>query len=215
MGGAPVPVPEPALDGVPAASGGQGHRLFRAGPAPEPAGGGRSGRPALAAGGGHPPEGIARGVITGILFFFGAVAIAQRCCRGFFGAYFQFGFLTEMTGQVAGDFLSTALSVMLRNLWFFPWPWPRPSCSASFEKSWCRFRNKRETPLRRHKRIILAAVLLATLQMANLALCYAGDDHRYYTVDYSANSAIPRFRAGEHPCGWRPSTRFSGCRRPG
>ena len=67
-----------------------------------------------------PRKGIARGIVFGVLFFVGAVAIAQRCCRAFFGAYFQLGFLTGMTGQVAGDFLGTALSVILRNLWFFP-----------------------------------------------------------------------------------------------
>lgn len=140
-----------------------------------------------------PRKGIARGLVAAILFFFGAVAIAQRCCRGFFGAYFQFGFLTEMTGQVAGDFLSTALSVMLRNLWFFPLALAPAILFCVFRKKLVPVPEQAETPLRRHKRIILAAVLLATLQMANLALCYSGDDHRYYTVDYSANSAIPRF----------------------
>ena len=140
-----------------------------------------------------PRKGIARGIVAGILFFFGAVTIAQRCCRGFFGAYFQFGFLTEMTGQVAGDFLGTALSVILRNLWFFPLTLAPAILFCVFRKKLVPVPEAGETLLRRRKRIILAAVLLVTLQVANLALCYAGDDHRYYTVDYSANSAIPRF----------------------
>lgn len=147
-----------------------------------------------------PRKGVARGIITGILFFFGAVAIAQRCCRGFFGAYFQFGFLTEMTGQVAGDFMGTALSVILRNLWFFPLTLAPAILFIIFRKKLVPDpddssgpRTRARIAKTRKQRIILAAVLLVTLQVANVALCHAGDDHRYYTVDYSANSAIPRF----------------------
>lgn len=140
-----------------------------------------------------PRKGIARGVVAGILFFFGAVTIVQRCCRGFFGAYFQFGFLTEMTGQVAGDFMGTALSVIFRNLWFFPLTLAPAILFCIFRKKLVPAPEVGEPILWRRKRILLAAVLLVTLQVANLALCWAGDDHRYYTVDYSANSAIPRF----------------------
>ncbi len=190
MGGAPVPVPEPALDGVPAASGGQGHRLFRAGPAPEPAGGGQwapcSGcwrRPStgrdrpgrhhgnfiLLRGRGHRPA-VLPGVFRGLL--------PVRLSDGDDGPGGR-GFPVHRSVGDAPQPLVLPLALAPAILF------------CVFRKSWCRFRNKRETPLRRHKRIILAAVLLATLQMANLALCYAGDDHRYYTVDYSANSAIP------------------------
>ena len=147
-----------------------------------------------------PRKGIARGIVFGVLFFVGAVAIAQRCCRAFFGAYFQLGFLTGMTGQVAGDFLGTALSVILRNLWFFPLALAPAVLFAIFRKRLVpqqqegrSTRARRRLASERRGLGIAAGVCAVVFQILTVVLCHVGGDIRYYTVDYSANSAIPRF----------------------
>ncbi len=146
-----------------------------------------------------PRKGVGRGIAFGVFFAFGAVAIAQRCCRAFFGAYFQLGFLTGMTGQVAGDFLGTALSVILRNLWFFPLALAPAILLAIFRKRLIPRREGRTQRVRqrlargRRTQAILAAACAVVFQILTVVLCHVGGDIRFYTVDYSANSAIPRF----------------------
>ena len=140
-----------------------------------------------------PRKGIARGIVFGVLFFVGAVAIAQRCCRAFFGAYFQLGFLTGMTGQVAGDFLGTALSVILRNLWFFPLALAPAVLFAIFRKRLVpqqqegrSTRARRRLASERRGLGIAAGVCAVVFQILTVVLCHVGGDIRYYTVDHSA-----------------------------
>jgi len=136
-----------------------------------------------------PRKGWARGIVAVLLVFFSAVLIAERCCRTFFGAYFQFAFLTDMTGQVAGDFLDTALSVIWKNLWFFPLALLPVILFLVFRR---RLLPQRERGAQRHLPAVQAAAFVV-LQVLALLFCHVGDDGRYYTVDYAANSAIPRF----------------------
>lgn len=146
-----------------------------------------------------PKKGVSRGIVFGALLLLGAVAIAQRCCRAFFGAYFQLGFLTGMTGQVAGDFLGTALSVILRNFWFFPLALAPAILFAVFRGQLVPRREgntpraRRRIALERRELILLTVIIFGVFQILTVVLCHVGGDRRYYTVDYSANSAIPRF----------------------
>lgn len=135
-----------------------------------------------------PKKGLSRFLVGLLLFFITALFIAERCCRAFFGAYFQLAFMTAMTGQVAGDFLSTALSVIWKNLWFFPLALAPFILYVIFRKSL----------LPRHRHLnwsfpVGQLIALGLVQAFAVLLCHVGGDINYYTVDYSANSAIPRF----------------------
>ncbi len=135
-----------------------------------------------------PRKGISRAVIAVVLFFFGAVFIAERCCRAFFGVYYQLSYMTSMTGQVAGNFMGTALSVIGKNLWFFPLALAPFILFLIFRRTLM----PRYRQLRSARPELLAAAFVA-LQVIAVLLCHVGDDTNYYTVDYSANSTIPRF----------------------
>ncbi len=67
-----------------------------------------------------PRKGIARAVEAILLGLSSGLYILERCCRAFFGSYFLLGFLTDMTNQVTGDFMSTVGIVIWKNLWYFP-----------------------------------------------------------------------------------------------
>ncbi len=96
--------------------------------------------------------------------------------------------MTSMTGQVVGNFLGTALSVIGKNIWFFPLALAPFILFLIFRKALM--------PQYRHlgiARPVLLAAALVVLQAAAVLLCRTGEDINYYTVDYAANSAIPRF----------------------
>jgi lipoteichoic acid synthase len=123
--------------------------------------------------------------LVGILFF------AQICCLDFFGTYYQLGFLLRMSGQVAGNFLSSAVGVILRHLLLLPVVLaPAIVCAIWGDRllvpAW------KGVHRRRKHRLLFLAAGFVLLQLLALLLCHVGDDQRYFTTDYSANSAIPR-----------------------
>lgn len=131
--------------------------------------------------------------ITAILFFLTAVCfIAECCCQDFFGTYYQISFLLNMSGEVAGNFLATAFGVIGRHLWFFPLALAPCLISLLFGKKLIpHFEQDKRSG--KSRRLITQAVLFLILQIMALLVCRIGDDRRYATIDYSANSAVMRF----------------------
>ena len=131
--------------------------------------------------------------ITAILYFLiGAVFIAECCCQDFFGTYYQLSFLLKMSGQVAGNFLGTAFGVILRHLWFFPLALAPGILLLIFGSQLVpSFRSRRRNW--KYRLLAAQALLFVVLQLLALFVCHIGFDRRYATVDYTANSAIPRF----------------------
>ena len=129
-----------------------------------------------------PKKGLSRALTGVLLFLLTAVFLIERCCRAFFGVYFQLSFMTEMTGQVAGDFMTTVLMVIWNNLWFFPLALAPLILFLVFRKVLL--------PVWERRRGALAAGQLAALilvQLAAVLLCRAGDDLNYYTYDYAVD----------------------------
>jgi lipoteichoic acid synthase len=136
-----------------------------------------------------PPKWLARTLGGAALLFIGVLFFTQRCCRAFFGNYYQLGYLTDMSGQVAGEFLDTALQIIRQNAWFFP----VALAPAVLFFIFCRKLVPARTGEKRGKLLLAQVGLVVLLQLAAVLLCGIGADERYYTVDFSANSAIPRF----------------------
>ena len=133
-----------------------------------------------------PQKTVSRWVVGVLLFLSTAIFVIERCCRAFFGAYFQLAFVTTMTGQVAGDFMDTVLMVIWKNLWFFPLALAPFVLFVVFARSLL--------PQEQEKRLpILQAGAMVALQVLCVVLCHMGGDINYYTYDYSANSTVPRF----------------------
>ncbi len=131
--------------------------------------------------------------VTAILYFIIAVFfIAECCCQDFFGTYYQISFLLNMSGEVAGNFLGTAMGVLARHLWFFPLALAPSILILIFGYRLIpHFRRKYQS--KRNSLLISQALLFLALQLLALLVCHIGTDRHYATVDYSANSTIPRF----------------------
>ena len=137
-----------------------------------------------------PWKGPARGIAAGLLFLFGGLAIAECCVQDFFGTYYQISYMFSMSGQVAGDFLSEAIGVVVRHLWFFPLAL-LPGILAVLFRSWVVPAAGPRTVTGWQLRVFQIALLVAA-QALNVLFCHVGST-QYYTTDFSANSAIPRY----------------------
>ena len=167
-----------------------------------------------------PQKTLSRIIADVILFFCGAYTIAQCCVLDFFGSYFQLTFMFGMTGQIAGNFLGDAVSVVVKHLWLFPFAFLPGALQIIFRKKLIPSgtsesrdnpgRGKKAASSGKRKKtkaadtkktgrkvficlLITGLLVLILAQGLNILFCRLGDDDQYYTYDFSANSAIPRF----------------------
>ncbi|MBQ8590175.1 MAG: hypothetical protein IJ486_06940, partial [Firmicutes bacterium] len=136
-----------------------------------------------------PKKKIARGLTGTILFLVSAIFIIERCCQSFFGTYFQISYMTEMGGQVAGDFMGTAISVVIKNLWFFPLALLPFILFLIFRKPLVPGMKKSVKKVY----MIRQGAAFVAMHLLTILICRFGGDLNYYTFDFTANSAIPRF----------------------
>ena len=142
-----------------------------------------------------PRKGIGRAIAAIVLLAFGAAVIAECCVQNFFGIYYQVAYMFGMGGQVAGDFMDEAIGVVVGHLWFFPLALGPGILAIVFRKHVVPDTGAVDLrTLGIRLSICLIAFVLA--QSANVAVCHAGNDTQYYTTEYTANSAIPRFGLG-------------------
>ncbi len=127
---------------------------------------------------------IAGGVVLGL----GTVLFCvERGCRATFNLYYGFAFMGEMAGNVAGDFGSTVVQVVLGLI---------PFILLSFVP-FAAYILLRQTVFQEEgqemaARIILAAALVV-FQAGGWALSAFGAEANYYTYEYTANTSIPHF----------------------
>ena len=133
-----------------------------------------------------PQKKAARFLVGLLLFLLGALFIAYHCCQVFFGTYFQLSFMLSMSGQLVGGFLNETIRTILRNLWFFPLALLPFLLFLLFRKTLLP-----EAPPRKAL-LLQTAALMLTIVCAVLS-CRFGGDRDFYTTDYTANSAVPRF----------------------
>lgn len=127
---------------------------------------------------------IAGGVLLGL----GTVLFCvERGCRATFSLYYGLGFMGEMAGNVAGDFGSTVVQVVLGLIPFILLSFVPLAAFIVLRQSVIPDQGQ-EAPVR----IILAA-LLAACQLTAYLLSILGPAKSYYTYEYTANAAIPHF----------------------
>lgn len=139
-----------------------------------------------------PRKAISRVIIAAAFLLFGAIVIAECCVQNFFGIYYQIAYMFGMGGQVAGDFMGEAVGAIIKNIWFFPLALAPGVLAIVFRQrvapdNGCA---KAGTPI---FSILVSLIVFALAQSANIVVCHLGNDIQYYTTEYTANSAIPRF----------------------
>lgn len=127
---------------------------------------------------------IAGGVLLGL----GAVLFCvERGCRATFNLYYGIGFMGGMAGDVAGDFGSTVVEVVLGMIPFILLSFVPLAAFLVLRGSVIPDEGS-ELPIR----IILAALLVAC-QLTAYLLSVLGPVKSYYTYEFSANAAVPHF----------------------
>lgn len=127
---------------------------------------------------------IAGGVLLGL----GAVLFCvERGCRATFNLYYGIGFMGGMAGDVAGDFGSTVVEVVLGMIPFILLSFVPLAAFLVLRGSVVPDEGS-ELPIR----IILAALLVAC-QLTAYLLSVLGPVKSYYTYEFSANAAVPHF----------------------
>ena len=111
----------------------------------------------------------------------------EYCCKSYFKTYFSLSFVTQMTGQVVGDFFTTMMEIIFTRL---------PFILLSFLPlaALIVFRRRLLPGKRLSGRVrLLALAGFAVCQIAGSALCYAGEYRADYTYNFVTDRAVPRF----------------------
>lgn len=142
-----------------------------------------------------PRKGISRGIVMSVLYFTGLIAMIQVGSRWRFGIYFQISYMARMAGQAAGNFFGDIMIIVLNNmlaliLLFLP--------AVLFT-----LLRKRILPQERSKKKRVRAIwrghalfycmLFILFFLLNLFFCLIGGDSQYYTYDFTASNALPRY----------------------
>ena len=127
---------------------------------------------------------IAGGVMIGL----GAILVCvERGCRATFNLYYGVSFMGGMAGDVAGDFGSTVIQVVLGLIPFILLSFV-PLAAFILLRQGVIPDQGQEAPIR----IILAALLVAS-QLTAYLLSTLGPVKNYYTYEFTVNTAIPHF----------------------
>lgn len=130
------------------------------------------------------PARIAGGVVLGL----GTVLFCvERGCRATFNLYYGISFMGEMAGNVAGDFGSTVVQVVLGMIPFILLSF-LPLVAFILLRGSVVPDAGNEMPVR----IIIAAALVAC-QLTAYLLSILGPVKSYYTYEFTANTATPHF----------------------
>lgn len=127
-------------------------------------------------------------IIGGIVVGVGTITLCVvRGCRATFGVYYGISFMGEMAGNVAGDFGSTVVQVVLGLIPFILLSFIPLALFVLLRQS--------VIPRQRQKasvRVCVATMLIACQMIAYL-LSILGPVKNYYTYEFTANTSIPHF----------------------
>ena len=133
------------------------------------------------------PRRAAHIVTYALCVFWTVLTCIEYCCKSYFKSYWGLSFITQMTGNVVGNFFSTMLEIIFGRIVFI---------LLSF------------LPLvlliiLRHRLLpgktlsvrcrVMALAVFAVCQAVGSALCYTGEDRADYTYNYVTDYAVPRF----------------------
>ena len=132
------------------------------------------------------PRKAAHIVTYALCVFWTVLTCIEYCCKSYFKSYWGLSFITQMTGNVVGNFFSTMLEIIFGRIVFI---------LLSFLPLVLLILRRRLLPgktLSVRCRVMALAVF-AVCQAVGSALCYTGEDRADYTYNYVTDYAVPRF----------------------
>lgn len=111
----------------------------------------------------------------------------EYCCKSYFKTYWGLGFITQMTGNVVGNFFTTMLEIIVSRLPFILLSFVPLALLIIFRRHL--LPGKR---LRGRARLLALAGFIV-FQAVGSALCYTGEYKADYTYNFITDRAVPNF----------------------
>ena len=133
------------------------------------------------------PRRAAHIVTYALCVFWTVLTCIEYCCKSYFKSYWGLSFITQMTGNVVGNFFSTMVEIIFGRIVFILLSFVPLIALIVFRRH---LLPGKALSVRCR---VIALVVFAVCQAAGSALCYSGEDRADYTYNYVTDYAVPRF----------------------
>ena len=133
------------------------------------------------------PRKAAHIVTYALCVFWTVLTCIEYCCKSYFKSYWGLSFITQMTGNVVGNFFSTMLEIIFGRIVFILLSFLPLVLLIIFRR---RLLPGKTLSVRCR---VIALAVFAVCQAAGSVLCYTGEDRADYTYNYVTDYAVPRF----------------------
>ena len=133
------------------------------------------------------PRKAAHIVTYALCVFWPVLTCIEYCCKSYFKSYWGLSFITQMTGNVVGNFFSTMLEIIFGRIVFILLSF-LPLVLLIIVRR--RLLPGKTLSVRCR---VMALAVFAVCQAVGSALCYTGEDRADYTYNYVTDYAVPRF----------------------
>ena len=133
------------------------------------------------------PRKAAHIVTYALCVFWTVLTCIEYCCKSYFKSYWGLSFITQMTGNVVGNFFSTMLEIIFGRIVFILLSFLPLVLLIIFRR---RLLPGKTLSVRCR---VIALAVFAVCQAVGSALCYTGEDRADYTYNYVTDYAVPRF----------------------
>ena len=133
------------------------------------------------------PRKAAHIVTYALCVFWTVLTCIEYCCKSYFKSYWGLSFITQMTGNVVGNFFSTMLEIIFGRIVFILLSFLPLVLLIILRR---RLLPGKTLSVRCR---VMALAVFAVCQAVGSALCYTGEDRADYTYNYVTDYAVPRF----------------------
>lgn len=133
------------------------------------------------------PQRAAHIVTYALCVFWTVLTCIEYCCKSYFKSYWGLSFITQMTGNVVGNFFSTMLEIIFGRIVFILLSFLPLVLLIILRR---RLLPGKTLSVRCR---VMALAVFAVCQAVGSALCYTGEDRADYTYNYVTDYAVPRF----------------------
>ena len=133
------------------------------------------------------PRRAAHIVTYALCVFWTVLTCIEYCCKSYFKSYWGLSFITQMTGNVVGNFFSTMVDIILGRIVFILLSFVPLVLLIILRR---RLLPGKTLSVRCR---VMALAVFAVCQAVGSALCYTGEDRADYTYNYVTDYAVPRF----------------------
>ena len=133
------------------------------------------------------PRRAAHIVTYALCVFWTVLTCIEYCCKSYFKSYWGLSFITQMTGNVVGNFFSTMVEIILGRIVFILLSFVPLVLLIILRR---RLLPGKTLSVRCR---VMALAVFAVCQAVGSALCYTGEDRADYTYNYVTDYAVPRF----------------------